>query len=76
LTASGLQISSAHISTYGARVVDVFYVKDIFGLKIDQDEKLDALRARLLEAVSPAGDSAETPDPDNDAAGERAEAAG
>ena len=34
LTAMGLQIVSAHISTYGERVVDVFYVKDVFGLKV------------------------------------------
>src|SRR5690606_11849328 len=27
----GLVIHSAHISTYGERVVDVFYVKDVFG---------------------------------------------
>ncbi len=55
LTALGLQISSAHISTYGERVVDVFYVKDIFGLKVDHEEKLNLLRERLLEAVSPEG---------------------
>ena len=33
LTNLGLQISSARISTYGERAVDVFYVKDVFGLK-------------------------------------------
>ena len=52
LTASGLQISSAHISTYGARVVDVFYVRDVFGLKVEQEEKLDALSDGLLDIVS------------------------
>ena len=59
LTAAGLQISSAHISTYGVRVVDVFYVKDIFGLKVEHEEKLATLRESLLEAISPgaAGDS-------------------
>ena len=58
LTAAGLQISSAHISTYGVRVVDVFYVKDIFGLKIENEERLATLRESLLEAVFPgaAGD--------------------
>ena len=55
LTALGLQISSAHISTYGERVVDVFYVKDVFGLKVDHEEKLNLLRERLLQAVSPEG---------------------
>ncbi|NQU60114.1 MAG: [protein-PII] uridylyltransferase [Rhodospirillales bacterium] len=52
LTASGLQISSAHISTYGERVVDVFYVKDIFGMKVDHEEKLKSLRASLMQIVS------------------------
>ena len=52
LTASGLQISSAHISTYGARVVDVFYVRDVFGLKVEREEKLDALSDGLLDIVS------------------------
>jgi len=52
LTASGLQISSAHISTYGERVVDVFYVRDVFGLKVEQEEKLDVLRDGLLDIVS------------------------
>jgi len=52
LTASGLQISSAHISTYGERVVDVFYVRDVFGLKVEQEEKRDAIKAGLLDIVS------------------------
>ncbi len=30
----GLQISTAKIATYGERAVDVFYVKDLFGLKL------------------------------------------
>ena len=59
LTASGLQISSAHIATFGERVVDVFYVKDVFGLKVDREEKLRALRHALLEAVQPGAGEAE-----------------
>lgn len=54
LTAQGLQIVSAHISTYGERVVDVFYVRDVFGLKIEQPAKLQKLEGRLLEAIAPA----------------------
>jgi [protein-PII] uridylyltransferase len=53
LTAQGLQIVSAHISTYGERVVDVFYVKDVFGLKIEQPAKLQKLEQKLLEAIAP-----------------------
>ncbi|MDA1088819.1 MAG: [protein-PII] uridylyltransferase [Proteobacteria bacterium] len=59
LTAAGLQISSAHISTYGERVVDVFYVKDVFGLKVDNEEKLKSLRVGLLDIVS-SGDDPDT----------------
>jgi [protein-PII] uridylyltransferase len=53
LTALGLQIVSAHISTYGERVVDVFYVKDVFGLKVEHEQKLHRLEERLLEAIAP-----------------------
>jgi [protein-PII] uridylyltransferase len=48
----GLQINSAHISTYGERAVDVFYVKDIFGLKVDTQSKTDSIRALLLQTLS------------------------
>ena len=52
LTDLGLQIASAHISTYGERVVDVFYVKDVFGLKMEHKERLNHIRERLIVAVS------------------------
>jgi len=54
LTDFGLQITSAHITTYGERVVDVFYVRDVFGLKVDSDTKIKALRAKLLTAIGDA----------------------
>ncbi|MDD9876592.1 MAG: [protein-PII] uridylyltransferase, partial [Magnetovibrio sp.] len=57
ITEEGLQISSAHISTYGERVVDVFYVKDVFGMKIDNPAKLDAVKAHLLDVVAEARDA-------------------
>ena len=53
LTAQGLQIVSAHISTYGERVVDVFYVKDVFGLKVEHEQKLQQIEEALLEAIAP-----------------------
>jgi [protein-PII] uridylyltransferase len=52
ISEQGLQIASAHVTTYGVRAVDVFYVKDVFGLKIDNDRKLAALRAALLVALA------------------------
>jgi [protein-PII] uridylyltransferase len=33
------------------RAVDVFYVKDVFGLKIENERKLAALRIALLAAL-------------------------
>jgi [protein-PII] uridylyltransferase len=51
LTDLNLQISSAKISTYGARAVDVFYVKDLFGLKVENETKLKAIRGRLMEVL-------------------------
>lgn len=53
LTELGLQISSAHVSTYGERVVDVFYVKDVFGLKIEDQAKLRRIERRLFKAIVP-----------------------
>ena len=52
----GLQIASAHITTYGVRAVDVFYVKDVFGLKVENDRKLVTLR-RALEAALECADA-------------------
>ncbi|MCF8467586.1 MAG: [protein-PII] uridylyltransferase [Sneathiella sp.] len=47
-----LSISSAHIATYGERAVDVFYVKDSFGLKITNKVKLANIEKKLLLALS------------------------
>ena len=60
LTRLNLQIASAHISTYGERVVDVFYVKDLFGLRIDHERKIKEIRTALLDALK---DPAETEAP-------------
>ncbi|MDP3414974.1 [protein-PII] uridylyltransferase [Falsiroseomonas sp.] len=51
ISEQGLQIASAHITTYGVRAVDVFYVKDVFGLKVENERKLAALRSALLVAL-------------------------
>jgi len=52
LTELNLQISSAKISTYGERVVDVFYVKDVFGLKIEHEGKLRSIHDHLLGVLA------------------------
>ncbi|WP_298281458.1 [protein-PII] uridylyltransferase [Acidocella sp.] len=56
----GLQIASAHVTTYGVRAVDVFYVKDVFGMKVENERKLYQLRQALLTALTP---TAEDPPP-------------
>jgi [protein-PII] uridylyltransferase len=33
------------------RAVDVFYVKDVFGLKVENERKLAVLRDALLQAL-------------------------
>jgi [protein-PII] uridylyltransferase len=48
----GLVITSAHISTYGERVVDVFYVKDVFGMKITSRSKLQRVHKVLGEVLA------------------------
>jgi len=59
-----LTIVSAHISTYGERAVDVFYVKDRAGLKITRDGALENIQKTLarvldLDYASTAADAAE-----------------
>jgi len=54
LAGVGVQIHSASIATYGERFVDVFYLKDIFGLKIDSKSKLEDIRQALMQALGAA----------------------
>lgn len=51
LTEQELGISTAHVSSYGERAVDVFYVKDKFGMKVASDTKLRQIREALMEAL-------------------------
>ena len=51
ISEQGMQIASAHVTTYGVRAVDVFYVKDVFGLKVENERKLATLREALLKAL-------------------------
>ncbi len=54
LSRLNLQISSAHITTYGERAVDVFYVKDLFGLKVVHPDKLAAIKTGLESVLQEA----------------------
>ena len=53
----GLVIRFAKIGTHLDQVVDVFYVTDREGRKIEDDSRLAEVRSRLTEAITP-GDSA------------------
>ena len=56
ISEQGLQIASAHVTTYGVRAVDVFYVKDLFGLKVENERRLAQLREALLTALAKTGE--------------------
>lgn len=43
----GLTIGTAHITTYGERAVDVFYVKDMFGMKILHERRIKQILETL-----------------------------
>ena len=51
LSQQGLQISAAKIVTFGSRAVDVFYVRDSFGLKILHPGKLQTIENGLKRAL-------------------------
>ncbi len=46
-----LDIASAHITTFGEKVIDTFYVTDLTGAKIDNATRIEAIRARLIDAL-------------------------
>ena len=46
-----LDITSAHITTFGERAVDVFYVTDLTDKKIVSPQRQKAIRERLLELL-------------------------
>ncbi len=46
-----LLLYSAHISTYGERAVDTFYVTDLLGEKITSKDRLVSIEAALLDAA-------------------------
>lgn len=52
LANNNIYIASAVIATYGAQVVDTFYVKDMFGLKLHAKSKQEALDRKLRQAIA------------------------
>ena len=46
-----LDITSAHITTFGEKAVDVFYVTDLTKKKITSETRQKAIRERLLSVL-------------------------
>jgi [protein-PII] uridylyltransferase len=60
LAANNIYIASAVIATFGAQVVDSFYVKDMFGLKLHTKSKQDTLERKLRQAIIDGAERAKT----------------
>ena len=46
-----LDIASAHIATFGEKVIDSFYATDLVGHKINSPQKLAAIKRKLMAAL-------------------------
>ena len=53
LSKLNLNIASAHVATFGERVVDVFYVTDLFGAKITSATRQATIKRALIALLSP-----------------------
>jgi [protein-PII] uridylyltransferase len=51
LANQNIYVASAVIATYGEQVVDTFYVKDMFGLKLHSKVKRDMIEKKLRAAI-------------------------
>ena len=49
---SKVTVHSAHVATYGERAVDIFYLTDLTGDRIDNPARLRSLERRLLAAAA------------------------
>jgi len=49
---SKLMVQSAHVTNYGERAVDTFYVTDLLGAKVESDERVAQIERALLSAAS------------------------
>jgi len=54
LTDHGCDIHFARISTLGNRIVDVFYIQDTWGEKIEEKQKVDSLKQVLFNRITSA----------------------
>jgi [protein-PII] uridylyltransferase len=53
-----LTIGSAHIGTYGEKAVDVFYVTDLTGAKVENKSRQKRIHGHLMQVLDPAASAA------------------
>ncbi|NVO14865.1 MAG: [protein-PII] uridylyltransferase [Rhodoplanes sp.] len=53
LSKLNLNITSAHVATFGERAVDVFYVTDLMGARITSPTRIAAIKRALLQPFTP-----------------------
>jgi [protein-PII] uridylyltransferase len=58
LSKLNLNIASAHVATFGERVVDVFYVTDLLGAQIVSPTRQAAIKRALIQLLAGAGEGA------------------
>jgi len=57
-----LTIGSAHISTYGEKAIDVFYVTDLLGQKVELKSRQRRIHGRLMDILEPKADATRKPE--------------
>src|SRR5262249_26986346 len=57
LSKLNLNIASAHVATFGERVVDVFYVTDLLGAKIESAPRQATIKRALIQLFAAPADS-------------------
>jgi [protein-PII] uridylyltransferase len=53
-----LNIASAHVTTYGEKVIDVFYVTDLTGAKIENESRHRRIKDTLMQVLAPKAEAA------------------
>jgi [protein-PII] uridylyltransferase len=61
LSKLNLNIASAHVATFGERVVDVFYVTDLLGAKIESAPRQAAIKRALVQLLAAPTEGAAKP---------------
>jgi [protein-PII] uridylyltransferase len=56
-----LDITSAHITTFGEKAVDVFYVTDLTGKKVTSDPRQTVIHDRLERVLVGGEENAQVP---------------